>query len=254
MSNNEWSIANCLRLGLALPIIPHNFKCICSGKPQISKLGDHFWSCKHGNERMATHNSITTELHSFCRSAGLSGKVEPLLDRSVNNRRADLILFNPNLRFNKELHALSNLTTNVDVLFDIKVSFPCADSYIAMGSHRHPAITCNDAHKNKMKKYHDTPEDLLQGRGFLPISIESFGRFHSSIKPLIGAISEKASAISGISSSILINYWTNRISAVLQIHLARMMLARVDRILNSTVTIFSATSKSYQNLPSAADI
>ena len=120
--------------------------------------------------------------------------------------------------------------------------------------YRHPAVTCNDTHKKKLKKYHDTPEDLLQGRGFLPISIESFGRFHSSIKPLIGAISEKASAISGVSSSILINYWTNRISACLQIHLARMMLARVDRILNSTVTLFSATSKSYQNLPSAADI
>ena len=99
-----------------------------------------------------------------------------------------------------------------------------------------------NAHKKKLVKYHNTQEDLLQGRGFLPISIESFGRFHSSIKPLIGAIGEKAAAISGVSSSILINYWTNRISACLQIHLARMMLARVYRILNSTVTLFSATS------------
>ena len=252
MTNDEWCIANRLRLGLALSIIPHNFKCICKGKPTVDKQGYHFFNCKHGNERMVTHNSLSTEWLLLAKSAGLSGKLEPLIDPGGGNRRADFVLYNPDFQFCKDIKEFHSVTSNVDFLFDVKVGFPCADSYVNKGSHKQHSVTCNDNHSTKLSKY---PQELLRGRGFLPLCIESFGRVHSSIKLFLSMLCSKAATISGIPQSVLVNYWTNRISASLQKNIAKMMTSRVDRIVSSAhVNLPSVERKAKTRVPSIADV
>jgi len=252
LTNEEWCIANRLRLGLALSIIPHSFKCICKNRPIIDRQGYHFFNCKHGNERIATHNALSTEWFLLAKSGGLCGKLEPLIDPGGSNRRADFILHNPDFQFCKDIQEFSTVTSNVDYLFDVKVGFPCAESYIKQGSHKHPSVTCNDGHSKKIRKY---SSDLLCGRGFLPLSIESFGRFHSSVKPFLSLLCSKAATLSGVPQSVLVNYWSNRISASLQKNIAKMMMARVDRIVSSAhISLPSVNCKARARVPTSADV
>ena len=113
---------------------------------------------------MVTHNELSSQWFMLSKSAGLSGKLEPLLDRSASGRRADLILYKPDFQYCKEIKEFTNFTSNVDILFDVKVGFPCAASYIAKGSHKEPGVAANDGFTKKMTKYHDSPDNLLQGR------------------------------------------------------------------------------------------
>jgi hypothetical protein len=210
------------------------------------------FNCKHGNERFTTHDDLGKEIFLLAKSAGLSGKLEPLLDRSANSRRADIVLHKPDFRFCKGLKDIPSLSTTDDVFFDVKVGFPCADSYISKGSHRREAATCDDGFYHKLLKY---PASLLQGRGFLPLSFETFGRFHSSIKPFLTALCSRASAISGIPHSVLVNYWTNRISASLQKNIAHMLLSRVDRIISSSDRFSSGSAGPIKtHLPTAVEV
>jgi len=252
LTNSEWCLSNRLRLGLALQIVPHNLRCICKGRPKVDRQGYHFFDCKHGNERIVTHNDLSIEWFLLAKSAGLSGQLETLLDRSVTNRRADLILYNPDFQFCQEIKEFHSISSNVDFLFDVKVGFPCSATYITKGSHKKASVTCNDGHYKKLQKY---PQTLLRGRGFLPLSIESFGRFHSSVKPFIGLLCSKASAISGVPHSVLVNYWSNRISASLQKNIAKMMVSRVDRIVcSSHVSLPSAYQKAKTKVPNVLDV
>ena len=233
MSNEEWVLAIKLRLGLPLGIVSTNFKCICKGNPRVDQLGYHFMDCKHGGERHKTHDDLSSILVSMGRSAGVQCKLEPLLNSSVGSRRGDFLFIEPGIQFCKQVPELKDLANNVEVIGDVKVSFPSSKSYLNRKSYKHAGVAALDGYKKKLLKYHSGP-DVLLGRGFIPISIEAFGRFHPSIKPFMSAICLKASAISGIRHSILLNYWTNRISASLQKNLAKMMLSRVDRILNAS--------------------
>ena len=68
----------------------------------------------------------------------------------------------------------------------------------------------------------------------IPISVESFGFVHDSAIRLMSALCHKASSISDIPHSVLLNYWRNSLSVTLQKNVAKMMIARVDRIVSST--------------------
>ena len=197
MSNEEWVLAIKLRLGLPLGIVSTNFKCICKGNPRVDQLGYHFMDCKHGGERHKTHDDLSSILVSMGRSAGVQCKLEPLLNSSVGSRRGDFLFIEPGIQFCKQVPELKDLANNVEVIGDVKVSFPSSKSYLNRKSYKHAGVAALDGYKKKLLKYHSGP-DVLLGRGFIPISIEAFGRFHPSIKPFMSAICLKASAISGI--------------------------------------------------------
>ena len=252
MSNDEWITSIRLRLGLPLQFIPYNCECVCSKSnkyQKVDKLGYHFSNCKHGGERFTTHNDICSHIFTLGRSAGLSGCLEPLLNHASSSRRGDFLFHNPDL---PGVHEFRNSSPTADVIGDVKVSFPCADSYLKQGSHAKEGFTALDAYKKKVLKYESNNLDLLQGRNLIPISIESFGRFHPSVKPFIAALCAKAAVISGVSKSVLCNYWINRISVSLQKNIAKMMLSRVERIVSKFMPLHS-TNPSFC-VPSSSDL
>ena len=114
--------------------------------------------------------------------------MEPLLNHASCCRRGDFLFHNPDLVRVKDFN---HWPPNVDVIGDIKVSFPCSDSYLDKGSHNKPGLTADIAYKQKHSKYKKKGLDLHQGRSFIPISIESFGRFHPLVKPFIGLYVQK---------------------------------------------------------------
>ena len=155
-------------------------------------------------------------------------KVEPLIDQSYCHKRGDLLIYNPGL-LNKNIPEIKDNQVNSDVILDVTISFPCAKSYVSKAA-KEQGATSEKAYKDKVNKY---PDEILRNKVFIPIAIESFGFFHLSIKPLISAFCSKASDISGIPHSVLVNYWINRLSATLHKHIARMMISRVDRVVSS---------------------
>ena len=237
MSNDEWITSIRLRLGLYLHFIPFRCRCVCANHPMVDRLGHHFFSCKHGGERFKTHNDICSHIFTLGRSAGLSGSLEPLLNHASSSRRGDFLFHNPDV---SSLSFFRDSPPTSDVIGDVKVSFPCAKSYLDKGSHSKEGYTASDAYIKKASKYKSNDLDLLQGRNFIPISIESFGRFHPTVKPFISALCAKAATISGVSKSILCNYWINRISDILQKNIARMLISRVDRIVSATMPLKSS--------------
>jgi hypothetical protein len=240
MSNDEWITAIKLRLGLPLHFIKPNCKCICKGNPTVDLYGHHFFTCKHGGERHKTHDEITAQFFVLAKSGGLACSMEPPLDASQCSRRADIVIRNPDIQRVKDF---KHFPPNIDLFGDIKVSFPTAQSYVDKGSHSKPGLTADLAYKQKISKYNPRNLDILQGRSFLPISIESYGRFHPLVKPFIGALCVKAAAISGVPASILSNYWINRISIVLQKNISNMMLSRVDRIVHADMSFVANNPK-----------
>ena len=78
MTNDEWITAIKLRLGLPLHFIPFGCKLRC--KKVVDTQGYHFFSCKNGGEHHKTHDDLAAQIFSLGRSAGLSGKLEPLLN------------------------------------------------------------------------------------------------------------------------------------------------------------------------------
>jgi hypothetical protein len=236
MSNDEWVTAIKLRLGLPLLFIKPNCKCICKGKPVIDSFGYHLFTCKHGGERHKLHDDIAKQIFALALSGGLSAKLEETLNNATCRRRADISIRNPDLQKVKDFN---HWPPNVDVIGDIKVSFPTSDSYVEKGSSTKPGFTAELAYKQKWSKYKSKDLDLLQGKSFIPISIESFGRFHPLVKPFITALCGKAAAISGVPTSVLSNYWINRISIILQKNVSRMLLSRVDRLVNADLVRFA---------------
>ena len=129
-----------------------------------------------------------------------------------------------------------------------------ASSYIARGSHKEPGVAASDGFTKKMSKYHNSPDNLLQGRGFLPISMESFRRFHPTENPLLALLCPKATTLSGVPKSVLVNYWSNRISASLQKNIAKMLIARVERVVSSSLACLPLNLTKAQNrIPTMAD-
>ena len=248
MSNDEWITSIRLRLGLPLQFIPHNCQCVCKSRHKVDRQGYHFFDCKNGGERFDTHNELCKNIFILGCTAGLTGKVEPLLNHASSSRRGDFQLHSPHL---SNLTEYRNCSPSADVIGDVKVSFPCSATYLRLGSHSKEGLTALDAYKKKVNKYTSNNLDLLQGRIFIPVSFESFGRFHPSVKPLIAALCAKAAMISGVSKSVLCNYWINRISVILQKNIARMMLSRVERIVSKSMPLHSS-NPSYC-VPSYAD-
>ena len=228
MDNNEWIIANRLRLGLPLQVIPTNLKCICKEHSTIDQDGFHFFVCKNGGERQATHNSISNVLLSLSRSAGFLAKTEPMIDRTTGLSRGDLLIAAPGLT-NENLPETKDKPNYSNIIVDVRVSFPCSPSYVNRAS-RFQGATADAGYADKISKYHtlDLGDQVL-----VPVSIESFGHLHKSVKGLISSLCYRASEMSGIPHSVLVNYWTNRLSATLQKNIAKMMLSRVDRIVSS---------------------
>ena len=150
--------------------------------------------------------------------------------------------------FNTSIPEFNNIRSEVDLITDIKVSFPCSFTYLNLNSHKKVGAAGEDAHKKKIRKY--TPE-LLKGRAFLPLSIESFGRFHPSMKLFLSALCGKAANISGIPKSCLVSYWTHRISFTLHRNIAQMVVSRVDSI--RAVRLEGYSAKANHTIPKYDD-
>ena len=133
MSNTEWLIANQFRLGLPQSIIPPRLSCVCNGSPTVDPDGFHFFSCKSGGEIHNTHNSIARVLFSLVRSTGLQGKLEPFVDKTQSLNRVDLIIYNPGLN-NKKITEITDDKIDSNIIVDVRISFPCAESYVAQSA------------------------------------------------------------------------------------------------------------------------
>ena len=92
MSNDEWITSIRLRLGLPLQFIPHNCQCVCKSRHKVDRQGYHFFDCKNGGERFDTHNELCKNIFILGCTAGLTGKVEPLLNHASSSRRGDFCL------------------------------------------------------------------------------------------------------------------------------------------------------------------
>ena len=69
------------------------------------------------------------------------------------------------------------------------------------------------------------------------------------MKPFLSLLCSKAATFSGVSESVLINYWSNRISASLQKHIAKMII-----VSSALISLPSVDCKARAQVPTSADV
>ena len=85
--------------------------------------------------------------------------------------------------------------------------------------------------------------NYIGGVDFLPLTFETYGLFHPSVKKLLKALAGKISDNIGIPKSIVVNCWTNRLNTILLIGEANMINFRLER------NIAAANFDHYVNRP-----
>jgi hypothetical protein len=232
----EFNIACCFRLGLQLPIISKNTRCICAKAPLIGNMGQHLHTCPIGGERLEKHNAIVKEFCalSVCAGIGVKDKFLNVLAVSDSQKRPDIKFIAP--KFNK----FNNLAR--DVLGDVNITHPCNLSSVGDSSKKALAAAKKGA-SNKNSKY----VDLCQKAGFdfIPLIFETFGAIHQDAFDVIVELATKHSMFSRIPKGVCIQYWFARFSVSLQVHNARMFISKVARINNRNILSYASINPGF---------
>ena len=232
----EFSISCCFRLGIQLPIISKNMRCICAKAPLVGSLGQHLHSCPIGGERLEKHNAIVKEFCalSVCAGVGVRDKFLNALTLSDSQKRPDIKFIGP--KFNKFNNSAR------DVLGDVNITHPCNASLIGECARKALAAAKKGA-ANKNSKY----VELCQKSGFdfVPLIFESFGAIHQDAFEIIIQLASRHSALSSIPKSVCIQYWFSRFSVSLQVNNARMFISKVNRINSRNLMCYASINPGF---------
>ena len=220
MNSEQFRVACRSRLCAPHPFIkPHDRCQFCHEYPTIGTTGEHFLTCKFGNQNHEKHNAIRDTIIKLCGSVGIATVKEPtgLFSDTDSQIRPDILVYHPNLD-SKECN------DNRDILLDISITNPCVKSNIALKSHEVQLASANHTFNIKNKKYkgHAVANDY----NFIPMILESSGAWHPSFMSFFNAVVRKDSETRQIPFSVLSTYWTQRISCILQKGQAQQIIER----------------------------
>lgn len=224
-SNSQLTTAFRIRLGIPLSFVKKKMKCSCKDNPIIDPLGDHFHACPVGNLRQARHNKLTTEIKHMLAYAGISSEYEPSLGLADKNVRPDLLAHHPSFEGFGEIPEESSK----NIYFDISVTHPTNTSLIKTNKdYLTSGFAAKAKYSEKMRKYKEiiSKKDAL----FLPLIFETYGLFHPMLKQLIVQTAKKASSFHSIPEEKITNYWTIRLSCMLQKGNANLLESRAQSL------------------------
>jgi hypothetical protein len=218
ITNTEFSVMCCFRLGLDLPIISDNLRCnVCRDQPIF---GEHSHVCPALGCRLIKHNKVVEVINSCTLAAGISSStnMSNIFPASLTGKRPDLKL--KNVVFQK-----GGFDNHV---IDVQITHPCNKSYVESCA-KGVLIAAKRSECAKTKKYSDL---CNQNRlGFIPCIAESYGSLNEKFVNLIKFCASRQHERTKIPKSILTNFWFRKISITLQQANAQMIMSHVNGIL-----------------------
>jgi hypothetical protein len=240
-NNSEFTSILSYRLFLSQPLYVSNTRCSCYQKSVLDSTGLHLSTCPKEGTLFIIHDNMIDEFNNIFRMCGYRTKVEPTHcfnnsnnmknndknKNNVNNKRLDIQIYNPPIKF------LKSNTRELLLDYSNTTVFEGTKSGLIQNVTYHSATTPfysgHKAYKLKINKYQQ--EATENGYSFLPIIMESpSGRLDEKSKELLKEFAISGSDHLDIDSSILYNYFLKRISCTYQKNLARCFLSRTARI------------------------
>jgi len=171
LSNEEFRIATCLRLGVSI-FEPH--KCVCG--TLINSFGNHCFACKRNNGKILRHSMVNEAISKGLKSGGCPNLLEP--NDVHENLRPDGVTTIP-FRKGKSL------------AWDFTCPHPMSDS--SCKDNKSCGNLCNNREKRKVSKY----QGLTPQYYFKPIAIDTIGAYGKSAEEMIKEIGKRITEFSG---------------------------------------------------------
>lgn len=205
------------RLGMDLPMLTQ-VPCVCKRGTNIDTKGFHLTAqCPVGNQRFRTHDAIAVTWMALFRQAGFLCRMEdPTCFREVQdtNKRADVVV--------------ENWQGRARAIFDVSVTHPWIRSMTrhAAGGDPKPECAAKLREQEKLRKYQNSvPANSV----FVPLVIESFGRWGPQARGVFDVCIEKLCASKGAPKSVVKAYWRQRFAMTLQRYTAACVRERAQR-------------------------
>jgi hypothetical protein len=174
--------------------------------------------CPVGNQRFRTHDAIALTWAGLFKQAGYLCRVEdPSCFREVEdtNKRADLVIENWD-------------DAGGRAILDISVTHPWRDEVQRRSEHDiHPEAAACERETSKHRKYQNF---IPANATFVPLVMESFGRWGPASRPLFKSCIERIAASRCIPKSTVSSYWKQRFAITLQKYTAACVRERAQRI------------------------
>ena len=233
MSNNQFVIACHMRLGLPLHITQGLLNCDCRKEARIDEQGDHFFACPRGNHRQQSHNALNQLLSELAYAAGVRNKTEPtgLFQLAHDsNKRPDLLLYSPKIKTKEHPEGWPH-----NIIVDTSLTHPLLPSHLPKSMVTKEQKSLPAIEKREIEKQNKYSSLALQNNlAFIPAVVDCIGAWGSHFKLLMRELVHKAHGRRGISKSVLLEYWSQRISVCIQSYITSMLISRCDRLYDLT--------------------
>ena len=202
------------RLGMELPMLTR-MPCVCR-RGTIDTEGFHLTAqCPVGNQRFRTHDAIAVTWVALLRQAGFLCRMEdPSCFREVadSNKRADIVV--------------ENWRGHARALFDVSVTHPWITATNRGAGDPSPECAAKLREAEKFRKYQAV---VPRNSVFVPLVVESFGRWGPRAREVFDVCVEKLCASNGAPKSVVKAYWRQRFALVLQRYTAACVRERAQR-------------------------
>ena len=203
------------RLGMDLPMLTQ-VPCVCR-RASIDTKGFHLTAqCPVGNQRFRTHDAIAVTWLALFRQAGFLCRMEdPSCFREVQdtNKRADVVV--------------ENWQGRARAIFDVSVTHPWIQAMTRRaGGDPKPECAARRREQEKLRKYQAL---VPANSAFVPLVIESFGRWGPQAREVFDVCVEKVCASKGAPKAVVKAYWRQRFALVLQRYTAACVRERAQR-------------------------
>lgn len=228
LTNEEMQIALQSRLLLDIRAIQPGSRCpTCTNHPFIGSKGEHCGICNAGFGRNVLHNVMRQEIATLASSAGFIAHVEPDGCFPVLTKPEDA-LKRPDIRILGDPRLPDPLR---DLLFDVTVTRPTAQSNLNLHSDTIPGVSLTQAELRKNRKYQQLSE--RNDKKFAPITFEGpSGRMGDVTQVQIKFLIKSAAERKGLNFSVISSYWMRRLSVKFQKYNSQLYLEKIRVITN----------------------
>lgn len=207
----------------------------CKRKVILDPTGHHLVSgCASFGKRTQMHDALAYEASFLISYCGLRNIREELgCFREAHpecGKRPDITVFNP-VASDNLVDANGRIPK---LILDFQITSPLPGSQQGVFSAMTPYMAdkadnmAGKAFTKKNSDYKRIAED--NGLSFLPIIFETTGRIHPKALEFFSAIADHASQVKRIDKGIIFAFMMNRLSCVLQKHMAGIISSRVNTI------------------------
>ncbi len=214
MGDAHFKIWTRRRLGLTLPGISRNTRCLCTGSCMIDMHGQHLVSCREGPHKIYRHNNFKYLCSSMASKAGFcvfdeDARLQINQTQTQSNNRAKLII--PDFTLTSPNHP--------EVAYDVTVIHPKA------GPRPNNAEV---AEQKKTRKY--TTALARHNVSFVPLVVDTHGQLSKHVITFVKRMSRLIAEKNGGYASVIANYYFSKISIMLQAANADIILDKIHRI------------------------